>query len=345
VAPRVSFVAGSRNDGHGGNPRRRTALFVHALAALARRVGLRAELVLVEWNPPPGRAPLHRALDWPADPGPLDIRVITVPPAVHARVGNADRIPFFQMIAKNVGIRRARGAFVVATNIDLLFSEALLWFLAHGPLDPRAVYRAVRLDLGLRDLPPGLDVEEQLAVASLGVARVCGARGTVEAERARLRARYGHAAGRFAGFAPDALARLVAGARRRRPHFEASGDFTMLARSAWERLRGYPELPLHSMHQDSILLKMAMVAGLEQIVLPDPMRLYHIEHGMGWGVVEDRARVLGYPGLSDADAARWLARLDAARAPLTPNGEDWGFAGETFAEWWWAPGARGAAAC
>jgi hypothetical protein len=330
----VSFVVGSRNDDHGGNPRRRAELCIHTLAGLARRVGLDAELVIVEWNTPPDREPLHEALTWPAGPGPLAIRVITVPPEVHHRIGNADRVPFFQMIAKNVGIRRARGEFVVATNIDILFSEALVWALAHAPLDADRVYRVDRLDLGLRDLPEGLDLDEQLALCSLNVARVCETRGTIEYPRAELRARYGHAAAPFPGFAGEELAALLARGVQRRPHYEACGDFTMLARSAWERLRGYPELPLYSMHQDSILLKMALVAGLAHVVLPDPMRTYHIEHGMGWNAVEDRTRLMAaFPMLSDADLKRWHAQLEAAGRPLTPNGEGWGFADERFTEW------------
>jgi hypothetical protein len=340
--PRVSFVVGSRNDDHGGNPRRRTELFVHALAELARRYALPAELVIVEWNPPPDRAPLAEALSWPAEPGPLDIRVVTVPSALHRRVENADVLPFFQMIAKNVGIRRARGAFVAATNIDLLFSQGLVWFLARGPLDAGCVYRVDRLDLVLRDLPPGLDVEERLALASLGVGRVCAEGGTQVRPRAALRRRYGHPAAPFEGIAPAALERLLAGAECHRPHFEASGDFTMLAREAWAGLRGHPELALHSMHQDAIFLKMAMVSGLRQLVLPDPMRVYHLEHGMGWGAVEDRARLRAYPMLADADVARWLAELERGGCPLTPNGDDWGLAGESLSEWRWTP--AGAAA-
>ena len=343
TAPRVSIVAGSRNDAHGGDPRRRTELFVHTLAAFAKRTSARLELVLVEWNTPPDRGPLAEALAWPDDPGPLAIRVITVPPAVHARIANADRVPFFQMIAKNVGIRRAAGAFVLATNIDLLLNEPLVWCLGHGPLDPGCVYRIDRLDLTLRDLPDGLDVEERLALASLTVGRVAEARGTIEYDRAELRGRYGHGAAAFPGFEPAELARLLAGAERRRPHFEACGDFTMMARDAWERLRGYPELPLYSMHQDSIGLKMALVSGLRQVVLPEPMRVYHVEHGMGWGVAEDRSRLRdAFPMLSDADLARWFATLEAAGTALTPNGPDWGFGGETFPEWRLGP-ARAAA--
>jgi len=34
------------------------------------------------------------------------------------------------MIAKNVGIRRTRGEFVLATNIDVLFDEGLIAYIA-----------------------------------------------------------------------------------------------------------------------------------------------------------------------------------------------------------------------
>ena len=48
------------------------------------------------------------------------------PSVLHRRLKYADRLPLFQMIAKNVGIRRAKGQFVLATNIDILFSDELI---------------------------------------------------------------------------------------------------------------------------------------------------------------------------------------------------------------------------
>ena len=48
-----------------------------------------------------------------------------MPSELHARYPHGDALPLYQMIAKNVGIRRARGQFVLATNIDILFSNEL----------------------------------------------------------------------------------------------------------------------------------------------------------------------------------------------------------------------------
>ena len=47
----------------------------------------------------------------------------------HLSLPNSDRLKFFQMIAKNVGIRRASGKFVLATNIDVIINQKLYEFL------------------------------------------------------------------------------------------------------------------------------------------------------------------------------------------------------------------------
>ena len=51
------------------------------------------------------------------------------------------------MIAKNVGIRRARGKYVLATNIDVLFSDELFMCFKKKKLKPGILYRTNRLDI------------------------------------------------------------------------------------------------------------------------------------------------------------------------------------------------------
>ena len=50
--PYLSLVAASRNDDHGGNMVYRTQIFVDSFLEQCERHQLRAELILVEWNPP-----------------------------------------------------------------------------------------------------------------------------------------------------------------------------------------------------------------------------------------------------------------------------------------------------
>ena len=111
--PYPSVVAAARNDDHGGNLPRLLQTFLNALVAQAHRHRVPVELVPVEWNPPPEKVPLAQALRWPADSAPRRVRIITVPPEVYLRRWLAEVLPLFQMIARNVGIRRAKGEFIL----------------------------------------------------------------------------------------------------------------------------------------------------------------------------------------------------------------------------------------
>jgi len=160
--PYLSIVVTTRNDDHGGGLLPRTQTFVNALIGQCKRHGVAAELIMVEWNPPPDRPPLREALHWPAVTGPCQIRFVEVPEPLHARFRHAGVLPLLQMIGKNAGIRRARGKFILATNIDILFSDELMHFLAQEKLQPGRMYRIDRHDV-MVDVPVDAPVEEQLA--------------------------------------------------------------------------------------------------------------------------------------------------------------------------------------
>jgi hypothetical protein len=161
-APYVSVVVTARNDDHGGNLLSRMQIFVDAWINQAKRHHLPSELILVEWNPPADRERLVNALGWPGDTGPCRVRIIEVPPEVHARYQHAAALPLYQMIAKNVGIRRARGEFILATNIDIVFSDELMEFLAARRLEKSRMYRIDRTDV-MGDVPVNGTLDEQLA--------------------------------------------------------------------------------------------------------------------------------------------------------------------------------------
>lgn len=175
--PYLSVVVTARNDDHGGNMLGRMQIFVTALIAQAKRYNLASELIIVEWNPPEGRPSLKEALEWPSGLGPCRVRFITVPPALHARHRHSEALPLFQMIAKNVGIRRARGRFVLATNIDILMSDELAQYLAQEKLEMGRMYRVDRHDV-MSDVPAGKPVDEQLAYCRSHLIRVNMREGT-----------------------------------------------------------------------------------------------------------------------------------------------------------------------
>jgi hypothetical protein len=175
-APYLSVVVTARNDDHGGSLLRRMQVFVDAWINQAKRHQLPSELILVEWNPPPDRERLVTALRWPSDTGPCKVRVIEVPPEVHARYYHSTALALYQMIAKNVGIRRARGEFILATNIDIVFSDELMMFLAERRLEKGHMYRIDRTDV-MSDVPVNDPLDEQLAYCQQHVIRLCAREG------------------------------------------------------------------------------------------------------------------------------------------------------------------------
>ena len=108
---------------------------------------------------------------------PTAVRFIEVPPEVHARLDHAKALPLYQMIAKNVGIRRARGQFVLATNIDILISSELAAFIARRELDPDRMYRVDRHD-AMNEVPMDRPIEDQLEYCRTHLIRVNTREGT-----------------------------------------------------------------------------------------------------------------------------------------------------------------------
>jgi hypothetical protein len=181
ASPYLSVVVTSRNDGHGGDPLARLQAFVNTFDAQCRRFGLDAEVVVVEWNPPADRTRLHEVVTAP--PGcAFALRFIEVPAALHNGLPHPHVLPLFQMIGKNVGIRRSRGEFVLCTNIDIIFSNELVQFFASRALQHGVMYRVDRHDIESA-YPSDAPLDDQLAYCASHHLRVHRGSGTFPVDR------------------------------------------------------------------------------------------------------------------------------------------------------------------
>ena len=147
MKPYITFVAVSRNDNHGGSLNDRMQTFITALLQQAGRHRVPIELVIVEWNPPPDCRRLADEYSWCAINEYCRVRIITVPQEIHARYLHSKGLPLYQMIGKNVGIRRSSGEFVAATNIDIIFDDIFFRKLAARELQKETCYVANRFDV------------------------------------------------------------------------------------------------------------------------------------------------------------------------------------------------------
>jgi hypothetical protein len=118
------------------------------------------EVVFVEWAPPRTMPRIH---DLVSGAIPEIDREACSWFEVDARYQDAlslnARLTYLEFIAKNVGVRRARGRFVLTTNCDVFLGRHVLDVVASGGLKPRVVYRAPRYDVTLGAEPSSLEWE------------------------------------------------------------------------------------------------------------------------------------------------------------------------------------------
>jgi len=309
--PRLSFVVVARNDDYGGHFLERMQIFLDNLIKLGGELKLQAELIIVEWNPPADRPRLRQVLQMPKLPGSITLRIIEVPREMHASLPNSDRIPLFEYLGKNVGVRRARGEFVMVANPDVFYNESMLHFFSSGKLDLKAFYRVDKYDVGGVTIPSqGTDSRSVLSLAPKNVIRINNryGEGILKGEKIwswrniRRRLSYLKQIARHFPFAP--------------PYANAAGDFFLMSRASWHSLRGYPEMPTHSL-MDGYICYMAAALGLRQIILPEPLRIYHFEHHHQGTETRPWTDTGPY-------GERCLTMLKTQK-PWIPNDANWGF--------------------
>jgi hypothetical protein len=333
----LSIVATTRNDDHGGDLLKRTQAFVNSVYVQAKKFAVPVELIIVEWNPPTDRPLLKDVLIAPAADVPVSLRIIVVPQTVHKTYRFSDSLGLYQMIAKNVGIRRAKGEFILCTNIDILFSDLCFETFAKRNFQLGKFYRANRCDIP-KEVMQINEHADQLAYAEENTLRRLGnAPGHEALSGPRILFKYAWVAsflnrmlltvwkwthpGQFPHFVID---------------FMACGDFTLMSKENWIKIDGYVELDMYSIHVDSMGLWSACALGMEQQIFPYQACIYHIDHENGWES-EDVIKTIKFlsdkPSLDYSIVHRAGMKMVATGTNWGLNKEDWGWANENFDEY------------
>lgn len=325
---KISFVVTSRNDDSTGKESSRMELFVSSLVEQCSRFQVEAELIMVEWNPPANRPSLAQALTWPRPSANCPIRIITVSRELHEHFENSDVIPLFQMIAKNVGIRRAHGQFILATNVDIFFSNEMMRFLAYGNLRKDRMYRTDRYDIP-SDMPNYDLLDERLNWCRNNVLRVYRYLETVDALNGVVPP---------PKLAPSIFKRIknwITG-HQYPLHTNACGDFTLLHAEYWKKVAGHPEFPLRAMKLDGLLCYAAHYIGAREVVLRDPMRIYHMDHPArsDGALIALAKRETDHRDLqlSLIQYRAWVKQMQQSHQPVIFNDDSWGLAAEQLLE-------------
>ena len=344
----LSFVCAARNDNHGGNFFDRLKVCIQSFAHQAEHFKVPSEFIIVEWNPIEKNCSLfgtiqkiHKKNEY------CKVRIITVPSSLHKSVLNSERISFYQMIAKNVGIKRAKGQFVIASNIDIILSSPLFEYISKRKLKNNILYRSDRFDI-LKFPPQKLlsTVEDVCANDNLIRINFRNSFVNINDGRSILNKFFprDHSSTPLHKIASKRvkLKRLLKeklriffkrfGIRIRSKYIQhtfACGDFTLLSKSSWHFLRGYPEVPIFSWHLDSVFCIQAHNAGFFESVLIYPLVHFHQEHDGGFTPEKAdklfaKLEKLKIPYIKD-EFSRIENALKNSKYPIIFNSKDWGF--------------------
>jgi len=116
---------------------------------LIEKYKIESELIIVNYNPVPDKPSLFETLSAIPARKYLKIRIITVPAEIHAKLYNPEvrkPVPLYEYIAKNVGVRRAKGEFILLSNPDIIFAPEIIRYISRKKLSSSKYYRADRCD-------------------------------------------------------------------------------------------------------------------------------------------------------------------------------------------------------
>lgn len=333
----LSIVIAARNDNYGGDFLYRLQVFINVLLPQMKKYNLDAELIIAEWNPPHDRVQLKDALIWPKNFVPNTVRIITVPEEFHMRLPNAERMPMFEFIAKNVGIRRAKGHFVLVTNPDILFSEELVIFLASQKLSNSQFYRIDRYDF-YRPVPLHYDYRAALSFAKKHVYRIHirqrGLQGPNSIGMRRFQRWYYLLSGKW----PGSYQEYSHMRPKSKPlisfnddngayngiYTNASGDFLLASSKCWRQIKGFPEYTNTFTHLDSYACYQLKALGLEQALFLPPCMIFHAEH--------HRNKTQTRPQLTLETWMQDLQKIQEGELGPAINDSTWGFGNEELPE-------------
>jgi hypothetical protein len=106
-----------------------------------------SEVVFVEWNPPADRKLLGPELTRRFE----NVRVYVVPSEIHDRICENSHVKLLEYHAKNVGIRRARSPWIMATNADAALGLDTISKIIKTKLDAKVAWTAERVDIAWRE--------------------------------------------------------------------------------------------------------------------------------------------------------------------------------------------------
>jgi len=304
----LSIVYTGRNDNYakGFISRFQNSLFFLSYLSKKHNFDKDIEIIIVEWNPLPKEKRLKDVLSLPKN---IDVRIIEVPNGIHKKVpatlydaDNANSIPFYEFIGKNVAMRRATTPFMLCSNPDIILNDSLMEYLSKKQLSSKHFYRIDRDNL-IHDVAMHGKVGKILKRCEADLDSKSQAKNAI--------------------------------CRKRFVHTKASGDFLLMSTDLFRKMKGYLEIRTGGGALDRFGVYCASTVG-KQIILDPPMRIFHQPHAKRCEVYQKKVSPesvnmeysSAHATFGKRDTKHWfensLKRMELTGKNLNVNKVNWG---------------------
>ncbi len=322
----LSIVVTGRNDNYGGDFRerlQRCVVWTHKQLTVHKML---SEIIFVNYNPLPEPA-IEGFINWPSSNEFVKMSIITVPASVHSTLvseGKRKNVPLLEYPAKNAGIRRAKGEYILSINPDIIIPSEIFEIIKSAKKD--SYYRVNRFDF--RTGKAGTDLDEikknitKIWLKDFSFSRTPSAVSEGEFLKVVALQKIYFMKYNFMLFISPLL-RLIWKVSyhpkaEMKYHCNVSGDFMLMHRDNWNKLKGYNEQSFISLHTDALMVIQAAALGLKETVLPFP--IYHQEHERRYDANDENPEYRKAYLTFQSEAQKMLAE----KKPAVYNNEDWG---------------------
>jgi hypothetical protein len=362
--PYVSVAFVNRNDGYGGDLEARIEKFIAYYARYAARWPGLFEFVICDWNPPDGKPRLREAFEWARLGNVLHVEVpaeihaeiagergrkmldyigrnvairrgsgafalvinqdIFVSDSIMQYIGarslderlfyRADRCDFDFEPCREAPIERFE-----ALALSQVFQVNRRHRADDAPISPQTGPESIDQDGSGPEPGDWLDEERSLIRCQAAYVRM-------KTDRAlrRLWRSAPHARDRLAGWRTHEQSDIYH--RGFLLHTNASGDFILAPRAAFDRIQGMWETTDIYLHLDSYAVIQLFAAGYEPAIFRQPHRVYHADH--------DRSARLGFAeGMAWDQHEAKLSRILRGDESYCLNDANWGLADRDLPVW------------
>ena len=348
MSPYLSIVVVGRNDNYGGDFNFRLQNQVTWLSSIVEKIQLPTEFIIVNYNPIEDQASLLNTIQWPTNRQYLNIRIINVPNEIHELYYNKPHIrkpvPLYEYIAKNIGIRRAKGEYILASNPDIIYHPAIFKLIKNGGLRKDCYYRADRCDYKIGDIGTLRGENHELDLIKSKVFKAF-LKGYIYSFQAKLpffevafrwlqlknsfRLRKEILKVEFIKISTLLHLHLDVDNIEYYYHCNAGGDFMMMHRDNWYALNACPENTYLSLHTDALITVMAGTYGLKERVFAQP--IFHCDHERRYDAASNKHRTAIMEKMyrqMQIDGKKMMQK----RQPIIYNDDRWGAKDVVFKE-------------